>query len=117
MFDDDPWFIFKAMTMMFLFVVVPWVFLLAVNPEGKINIEWTQPQKEELAACQANNEQIVDNRDVYCVKEFGRPDNTWQWVFGTIWMIVGLVTWIGGKWAADKLLQEAQAKAKAKKSK
>ena len=74
----------------------------------------SKPQREELAACHAENQQLLDDRDVYCVKEYGRPNNTWEWVFGTLFIIAGASAWIGGNVRADKLEKQAAAtKAKA----
>jgi hypothetical protein len=94
MFDDlSPWFLFNCIFMNVLFVIVPWVVLIGVNPGNHFTINYSVSDAGQLATCQENNQELLDQRDVYCVKEFGRPDNTWEWVLGSLFLVCGAVVY------------------------
>lgn len=55
------------------FAMVPLVFWFAYAlPTVDIKIQ--QDHLSELNQCQSENQKILDNREVYCVREFGKPD-------------------------------------------
>jgi hypothetical protein len=110
MFDDNYSGLLWGVFIFLFFIVIPLgATLIVLGVEGKISITVDQPQREELAACKATQQSLIDQRDVYCVKDFGRPNNTWEWVFGTMFFAAGVVAWLLGLYRADRIEKHAEA--------
>lgn len=93
-----------------MLALLPIVFvILFLGALGTVNVTFNKSYEQELHSCQTENQKVLDQREIYCAKEFGRP-SSFPMVLGWFWAIFGFAIYGFANWRDNKKVTELNAR-------